>query len=185
MFKFLRQYITHPRSVGAIAPSGKNLALKTMEPIDFKTAKVIVEYGPGTGSFTKELVRLKSDDTKLILIEQNKEFVKILEREFKDVKNLFIINDSAENTSKILKNHGHKYADYVVSGLPFTTLPKEVSINIFNETNKILDKGFFITFQYSKVKKKFFESFFAFHDILFVLKNLPPAYVFVLKKNKK
>ncbi len=53
MFKFLRQYVMHPRSVGAIAPSGKNLALKMMEPIDFNNAKVIVEYGPGTGSFTK------------------------------------------------------------------------------------------------------------------------------------
>ncbi len=184
MFKFIRQYILHPRSVGAIAPSGKNLALKMMEPIDFKTAKVIVEYGPGTGSFTRKLICKKKDSTVLVLIEQNKEFVKILEKEFKNVKNLFIINDSAENVSKILQELGYKHADYVVSGLPFTSLPKSVSVNIFNETNKILDKGLFITFQYSKVKKKFFEDYFNFHDILFVMKNVPPAYVFVLKRKK-
>ncbi|MDE5631172.1 MAG: SAM-dependent methyltransferase, partial [Bacilli bacterium] len=177
MFKFLRQYVMHPRSVGAIAPSGKNLALKMMEPIDFNNAKVIVEYGPGTGSFTKELIRLKKESTTLILIEQNKSFVEILKKEYKDIKNLYIVNDSAENVVKILKEYKFKNADYIVSGLPFTSLPKEISIKIFNETNRALDKGQFITFQYSKVKKRFFEEYFNFSDILYIFKNLPPAYV--------
>ena len=65
---FLWEYIKHPLRVGAVAPSGRGLARKMMEPVDFKQASVIVEYGPGTGSFTREILSRKSSETKLILI---------------------------------------------------------------------------------------------------------------------
>jgi len=184
MLSFLKEYIMHPRSVGAVAPSGKNLSIKMMEPINFEKADVIVEYGPGTGSFSRELVKRKKEGTVLILIEQNEKFCEILNHEFKDIKNVHIVKDSAENVIEILKSLGFDHADYIVSGLPFTSLPKNVSLKIFNETKKIINKGYFITFQYSKVKRHFFEKYFDFQDILRVLKNLPPAYVFVLKNKK-
>ena len=57
MLQFLIQFIKHPRKIGAIAPSGVSLAQKMMEPIDFTKARCITEYGPGTGSFTDELIR--------------------------------------------------------------------------------------------------------------------------------
>ena len=53
---FLSQYITNPRSIGAVLPSSKFLADKMVESIDFKKAKYIVEYGPGTGVFTNKLL---------------------------------------------------------------------------------------------------------------------------------
>ena len=82
MLRFLVQFLKYPKSIGAVAPSGKFLAKKMMQPVNFQNAACIVEYGPGTGVFTKELVKRKNKKTKLILIEQNQLFCKILKRKF-------------------------------------------------------------------------------------------------------
>lgn len=142
MCKFLMQFLRHPRSVGAIAPSGKNLSEKMVEPINFQTAKIIVEYGAGTGSFTRELLKRKREDTLLISIEKNDKFVKILKKEFPEdgEKNFRIVHGGAEDACEILALHGYEQADYVVSGLPFTSLPKNLSVKIFGETQKAITR---------------------------------------------
>ena len=176
------EFLKHPRRIGAIAPSGKQLAAKMMAPIDFASAKVIVEYGPGTGSFTRELAARKRSDTVLILIEQNKTFCEQLKASFDSLPNLFIMHGSAANVGQYLEARGVPGADYIVSGLPFTSLPAAVSDQILNATKPALgQEGRFITFQYSLVKKKFFEQYFQITDCRKVIKNLPPAYVLVMK----
>ena len=59
MLNFFWQYLRHPRSIGAIAPSSKKLARKMVQPIDFSRASCIMEFGPGTGVFTDELAESK------------------------------------------------------------------------------------------------------------------------------
>ncbi|WP_181217611.1 class I SAM-dependent methyltransferase [Bacillus subtilis] len=176
---FLFQYIGNPRTVGAILPSSRFLGDKMMEGIDFKKAKYIVEYGPGTGVFTKELLEKRNPETIILLVEQNKEFYSLLKEKFKDERNLFIVYGSAENIIEHLREYGIPYIDYVISGLPFASLPKGVSNKILLETSKILKKdGEFITFQYTLFKKTFFEQFFTKIDVKRELRNVPPAYVF-------
>ncbi|MBR1866369.1 MAG: methyltransferase domain-containing protein [Lachnospiraceae bacterium] len=154
-----------------------------MEPIRFENAECIVEYGPGTGSFTRELLKRKRPDTKLVLIEQNDTFCKLIRRQCAGQPNVTVIHGSAEHADVLLRRRGIKRVDYVVSGLPFTSLPKEVSVRIFLATRRILGKqGRFITFQYTLVKQRFFRKYFHFTDRLFELRNLPPAYVFVLRR---
>lgn len=179
---FLIEYLKNPRKIGAVAPSSSSLAKKMIQPIDFKSAKVIFEYGSGTGSFTRELVIRRKPDTVLILIEQNIKFCEELERIFCNQPNLYIINGSAENVNDYLAEYGFKYADYIVSGLPFTSLPVKVSDNILNATKRAIDrKGRFITFQYSLVKKKFFGKYFRISNCFREIKNFPPAYVLVMR----
>ena len=178
------EFLKHPRKIGAIAPSGKYLSAKMMLPIDFTSAKVIVEYGPGTGSFTKELVARRRSDTALILIEQNKAFCEQLRASFDDLPNLFIVHGSAENVGQYLEARGVHGADYIVSGLPFASLPAAVSDNILNATKLALGQdGKFITFQYSLVKKKFMEQYFQVINCWKVIKNIPPAFVLVMKNH--
>lgn len=182
---FLIEYLKNPRNIGAVAPSGNGLSRKMMKPIDFKSANVIVEYGSGTGAFTRELVIRRKPDTTLILIEQNKWFCKELEKLFCNQPNLYIINGSAENVNDYLAEYGFKNADYIVSGLPFTSLPVKVSDNILKATKKAVGRnGRFITFQYSLVKKKFFEKYFIISKCFTEIKNLPPAYVLVMRNIK-
>ena len=178
----LAEFLKHPRKIGAIAPSGRHLSAKMMMPIDFTSAKVIVEYGPGTGSFTKELVSRRSSDTTLILIEQNEAFCEQLRASFDNLPNLFIMHGSAENVGQYLEACGAPSADYIVSGLPFASLPATVSDQILNATKLALGReGQFITFQYSLVKKKFLEKYFQVINCWKVAKNLPPAFVLVMK----
>lgn len=179
---FLLEYLKHPIKVGAVAPSGKALARKMMEPVDFAAAKVIVEYGPGTGSFTRELIARKRSDTKLILIEQNDVFFKEMYESFHGKDNIFVHHGSAEDADSLLNDLGIEGADFVVSGLPFASLPKEVSLRIFEATKKLIGRdGAFITFQYFRVNEGFFLEHFEISDRLRENLNLPPAYVYVLK----
>ena len=176
------EFLKHPRRIGAIAPSGRHLAAEMMTPIDFASAKVIVEYGPGTGSFTKELVTRRRSETTLILIEQNETFCEQLRASYGSLPNLFIMHGSAANVGQYLEACGVPGADCIVSGLPFTSLPAALSDQILNAAKPVLGRdGQFITFQYSLVKKKFFEQYFQLTDCRKVIKNLPPAYVLVMK----
>lgn len=179
---FFIEFLKHPRKIGAVAPSGKALAEKMMQPIDFDSAAVIVEYGPGTGAFTEELIKRRKKGTTLILVEQNEIFCRELLKKFAGEPNFHIVHGKAERTQKYLKKYGFSEADHIVSGLPFTSLPPEVSDRILKAAGAAIGKnGSFITFQYSLVKKKFFEKYFDITDCLREIKNLPPAYVFVMK----
>lgn len=174
--------IKNPRNIGAVAPSGKSLSEKMIMPINFDSEKVIFEYGSETGSFMRELVIRRRPDTVLILIEQNKNFCRELKRIFCNQPNLHIINGSAENVNQYLAKYGFKNADYIVSGLLFTSLPEKISDSILTATKKAVgSRGRFITFQYSLVKKKFFERYFQIAGCLKEIKNLPPAYVLVMR----
>ncbi|WP_053956711.1 class I SAM-dependent methyltransferase [Inediibacterium massiliense] len=180
---FIKQYIKNPRTVGAIAPSSKKLAYKMIEDINFFNTACIVEYGPGTGVFTEKILENKKDETVFIAIEYNKDFYEILKNKFRDKKNFILINDSVEN----LKEHLHQYnieqVDYIVSGIPFASLPEAMSENILAITKDILSReGNFITFQYTLLKEQLFRDYFRNIKRKKVLINLPPAYVLECQK---
>ena len=175
---FLLEYIKNPKSVGAIAPSGKSLANKMVSDIDFDKSKCIVEYGPGTGVFTEKILSRIKDDTIVILVEINKEFYNILKSIYGHKKNVIIVNDSAENIDKILKKYSIDAVDYIISGLPFASLPKNISKSILEKTSKIIKgNAEFITFQYTLLKLDLFKEYFIDINYKKVMRNLPPAYV--------
>lgn len=179
VLSFIKQYITKPRTVGAIFPSSKYLAKRMIENIDFNCASYIVEYGPGTGVFTEIMIKKRKRDTKILLFESNKEFYNLLLSKYKDEPNLYIINDSAECIEKYLIRYNIPWVDYIVSGLPFASLPHNVSTNILKQAQKLLkDNGKFITFQYTLLKKDFIGQYFNELSIIWEVRNLPPAYVF-------
>lgn len=180
---FLYQYIREPRTVGAILPSSKYVAKKMIDQIDFSDAKYIVEYGPGTGVFTEKLLKNRREQTVLLLIESNRDFYELLKEKYHDQKNMIIVNGSAENTDKYLSDYRIPYVNYVVSGLPFASLPKHVSSNILQKTRNALGRdGKFITFQYTQYKKNFIRQFFKRIDVSRELRNMPPAYIFSCSK---
>jgi len=159
-FSFIKQYITKPRTVGAIWPSSKYLARKMVVDINFGTAKCIVEYGPGTGVFTDKILESRNMDTIVILIENNQQFYNQLVEKYKQ-PNMHIILGSAANLETYLQMHGIPCADYIISGLPFASLPQEVSAQIMAQTKKHLAPGGrFIMFQYTLLKKGFFAQYF-------------------------
>lgn len=182
---FVFDYIKNPRSVGAIAPSGKYLAYKMIDSINFEEVSCIVEFGPGTGIFTEKILSRVKEDTKVILVEVNKEFYNSLIEIYGHKKNVIIINDSAENIDIILNKHNIEKVDYILSGLPFASLPKEVSKTILTKSVEILKgDGDFITFQYSLFKLDFFKNYFKKVNYKKEIRNIPPAYVLQCRGEK-
>ncbi|MEK4418816.1 class I SAM-dependent methyltransferase [Bacillus sp. FSL K6-0268] len=148
----------------------------------------MVEYGPGTGVFTEKLLKKRNLNITLLLVENNREFYLILKEKFATKKNVFIVWGAAKNTDEYLKDFTIPYADYIVSGIPFASLPQHISDEILFTTTKVLKtEGVFITFQYTKFKTKFLKQFFSKIDVKWELRNVPPAYVFSCstQKNKE
>jgi phospholipid N-methyltransferase len=173
VFYFLNEYIKHPRTVGALMSSSRQLAKHMIAPINFEQAKCIIEYGPGTGVFTEQLIQV------LLIIENNKQFFHTLKSKYGAMKNIHIIHGSAEYADKYVQQYKITKVDYIVSGLPFTSLPLATSEKILQVTREVLGSdGKFISFQYTRLKQQFFQSFFVNIDVEKVLWNIPPAFVF-------
>jgi phosphatidylethanolamine/phosphatidyl-N-methylethanolamine N-methyltransferase len=182
MLKFLKEYIKHPRNTGAIAASTSQLAKGMVNGIDFDKASCIVEIGPGTGSFTREIMKRKQPATSLLLIEINESFYDILQKRYQHDPSVQVINGSAEHIEKYLITSNIGEIDYCVSGLPFASLPAKVSATILkNVMGSLKPSGEFITFQYSLVKLSFIKEYFSEIVVEKVWLNLPPAYVLSCK----
>ncbi len=182
MWQFFREYLSAPNTIGAIAPSGRHLAASMTASIDFDKASCIVEYGAGTGVFTKEVIARKRQDTTYIVIEQNDRFYEILRKQFDGMPGVVLIHGDAANVCDFLKEQGFSQAEHIISGLPFTSLPQQVSHRILTQTQKAIGaEGVFTTFQYTLLRKTFLEHYFNIHRLVRVWRNLPPAYVLDMK----
>lgn len=182
--EFIYQFLNKPKTVGSITPSSRHLTKKILSFVDFKKeGLVLLEYGPGTGPFTSEIVKYLKPTDQLIVIELNPKFANDLKEKFKDYKNVKIHEDCVANTQKILDKEGIKQVDYIISGIPFSSLPKDVTEDILINTKLIMSNTtVFLTFQYSKFKKESFEKYFEIIDVKFVFRNIPSAFVFCMKK---
>ncbi|RYF29087.1 MAG: SAM-dependent methyltransferase [Chloroflexi bacterium] len=177
--QFFTQYIKNLRTVGAVAPSSPHLARKMVLPINFTDARVIVQFGPGTGSFTSEILQRRNDKTIVVLIEYNESFYETLVSKYRDEQGVYIYNGTAEDVDGILKQYGlPQKVDYIVSGLPFASLPDKQSRAILDRAKNILGTdGTFITFQYTLLKKGLLDEYFNQIVISREWRNVPPAYV--------
>ena len=117
--RFLAEYFKHFRVTGAVMPSSLSLCKKMTKYIDFSSANVIVELGSGTGVLTQLLLKKMHKDAVLYSFEVNDSFCKILNK-IEDPR-LKVIHASAENIQHFISE-----TDYVVSGLPLVSLPKDV-----------------------------------------------------------
>ena len=175
---FLSEFIKQKKTVGAITPSSKFLMKKMLSKIDFSKDISIVEIGPGTGVFTREILSRMSSKSRLISFEINENFFKQLQGTLIDNR-LTLICDSAEN----IKKHLSGKVDAVISSLPLAVIPIRIKLNILNETIDVLSSdAYFVQFQYSTNAKKILEHKFSYVDINFTPLNVPPAFVFYCKK---
>ena len=180
---FFSAFLKYPKEIGSFAPSSKFLTEEILKNIDFKNARCIVEYGPGTGCITNQILKNARKDAKILCFEINKKFCSYLRKEIKD-KRLMIINDGAENISKYIKKFNIEKIDCVISGLPFSTLPKNKKYTIIEATKKTLKtRGKFIAFQFFLNNfKKYLYNYFSKISTKFVPLNIPPCFVYVCEK---
>jgi phospholipid N-methyltransferase len=179
--KFIKQFFKDRQMVGAVAPSTRFLTEKMLENIDFETAKVIVELGPGNGIFTGILLDRMSPDAKLYVFELNDVFYKELSEKYDDPR-LELIHDSAEYISKYVGESGH--VDAVISSLPLMVFPEQLRSAVVRAAHESLaSEGKYIQFQYSLQSKKFLENIFKSVSVRFTVRNFPPAFVYTCLKD--
>lgn len=179
---FLSAFMKYPKEIGSVAPSSKFLTKEIIKNIDFKMSRDIIELGPGSGAFTKVILKKAKPNARLFCFEINKNFCSYLNKNLID-KRLVIINAGAEKISENLKKLDFQYADCIVSGLPFLNFSKHKIKKILEEVKISLNKkGKFILFQYTNGLSKTLETYFSKVERKFVTLNAPPCFVYVCDK---
>jgi len=175
---FALNFFRHPMMLGSIVPSSRFLIRQLLEPVDWGQARVIVEYGPGVGVITTEVLRRMGPDTMLIAIETNPDFVSYLRDSIKDER-LHVVEGSAESVDEILRRYGQSNASYIISGIPFSTIPAPVRERILLKTCEVLKPGgSFLVYQFSSRVLQDLQRIFRYVRRKFEPLNVLPAHLF-------
>ena len=179
---FFKGFLKHPAMVGSVIPSSRALIDKMLAPVDWEAAKLIVEYGPGVGTYTVPILDRLGPDATLIAIDTNPDFVDFLRREIVDPR-FHAVRGSAADVRRIVADLGHAQADYVLSGLPFSTLPEGVCETIARETAAVLKPdGTFLVYQVSARVAEFVAPHLPAIERGFEWLNIPPMRLFWARK---
>jgi phospholipid N-methyltransferase len=175
---FASNFLRHPKMLGSIVPSSRFLVDEVLDRIDWPQANVVVEYGPGVGTFTAEILKRMRPGATLIAIEMNQEFVRFLSEELPDPR-LRVVEGSAANIQRILREHGHDRADYIVSGIPFSTMSDDVREAVLRASRAALaSDGAFLVYQFSSRVLPDLERIFGTVERRFEPLNILPAQLF-------
>ena len=175
---FARNFLKYPSMLGSIVPSSRFLVKNIMGQIDWDRARVLVEFGPGVGTITKEALKRMRHDAVLVVIELNEDFVEYLRNTIQDPR-LRVVHGSAAHVRRILAEQGLAPADYIVSSLPYSLLPEHVRREIVSESRHALKaQGSLLVFQYSRTLLPYLQSSFSSVRLGFQLFNILPAMIF-------
>lgn len=181
---FARNFFANPRGVGSAIPSSKRLTQAMVAAIDWSSARVVVEYGPGTGVVTRALLARMAPDARLFAFETNAEFVRYLRRNIADPR-LTVIDASAETVAAVLAAAGIAVCDAAVSSLPFSIMPARVRLRIVAATAAILRPGApLVGYQYSRRWVGELSRAFDHVTTRFEPRNWPPAFVFTARRDQ-
>jgi phospholipid N-methyltransferase len=190
--RFLAEFIRNPGQIGAIAPSSAALARRMLEDLPLDTARVVLEYGPGTGAFTGQLIQRLGPQTRLIAIELSEPCCAILRARH---PGLCVRQGSVADVAQHLRAEGIDPAgpdglgavDLIVSGLPWAAFPTALQTSILDATLPVLRPGGkLVTFAYhvgrftpagrrfARLLPRYFERI---EHSRSVWANLPPAFV--------
>ena len=175
---FFEGFLKHPRMVGSIIPSSGFTIRKMLAPVDWQQCDLFVEYGPGVGTFCYPVLERLRGNARLIVIDTNPLFIEYLNREIADSRFTAVLG-SAEDVEAIIKAHGHDQADYVLSGLPFSTLPAGVGERIAAATHKVIRPGgAFLVYQFTAACRDFMAPHFRRIDAGYEFWNVLPCKLF-------
>jgi len=180
----LGHFVRHPGTVGTVAPSSAYLAREMVQAIDPNRSHTVVELGPGTGAFTEEILARLSENDRFLAIELEPDFVRQLRARFPSTS---IACASAADLAVLAERYGLRPIDHIVSGLPFATLPANVTRQILDAIPNVLRPGgTFTTFQYVHayalpraiaLRRELGARMGGPPTRTIVVRNLPPAFV--------
>jgi phospholipid N-methyltransferase len=175
---FFKGFIKHPVMVGSVIPSSDTLIKHMLSRVDWSNTKLFVEYGPGVGTFSQHILKRLAPDATYIAIDTNPDFIDYLGKTIKDSRFRPILG-SAADVEQIVSDSGFNHADYVLSGLPFSTLPTGVGPAIAAATGRIIRPGgAFLVYQFRAKARDFIAPHFGRIDKAMEYWNIPPCFLF-------
>jgi phospholipid N-methyltransferase len=176
---FASNFLRHPHMLGSVIPSSRFLVDQVLEPIDWGRTRVIVEYGPGIGTFTGEILRRMHSDSHLVVIETNREFVRFLRRTLPDPR-LHVVHDSAAEVQSVLTRLALPAPRYIISGIPLGSMPDPVRSDIAVKSRAALEPGgAFLVYQFTARALPMLQRTFSDVQRSFQRRNFPPAQLFL------
>ena len=174
---FVRNFLKYPAMQGSLIPSSHFLVNGMLRQVDWERARVLVEFGPGVGTMTREILRRMHPDATLVTIELNAEFVHFLQDEISDPR-LRVVHGSAADVLQILRNLNFYLADYIISSLPYAAMGDAIRRGIMQESRRVLSSdGSLLFFQYTTAILPSLRSSFSSVRQEFELLNFPPALI--------
>jgi len=178
--QFIRSWIEKPLSTGAVMPSSRVLARAMARYVDPQSSGPIIELGPGTGPVTEALVRRGVDPARLILVEFNPDFCRLLRSRYPAAT---VVQGDAYRLRRLLGDDITKSAAAVVSVLPLVTKPLRTRLRLISEAMTLLADGApFVQFTYAMLPPIPRElSGVRAESSELIWMNLPPARVWVYR----
>lgn len=171
--------------VASIVPSSRVLINRVAGKFDFSRPRVIVEFGPGEGCHTREIIKRMHPDSRLLLFELDPELANHLRHQFREDSRISVINTDAADLADELNKRGFLHCDYVVSGIPFSTMEiqkkRELLRCIFNSLAPNSGAAFII-YQVTNELRGHGSKIFPRIQSEYCLQNIPPMFVTVFYK---
>lgn len=157
---FAREFLKHPILLGSALPSSRFLVQRLLRQVDWPRTRVLVEYGPGVGTFTGEILNRLRPDAKLVAIEMSSDFVDYLRREHRDPR-LAVMHGSAAEVRQVLWKLHLGHADAIISGIPFSTIsPRERERILIESKRALRPGGRFLVYQFTSTVQRDLERVF-------------------------
>ena len=183
--RFIKAWFENPLATGAVYPSGKVLSRTMARAVNLDVSGPIIELGPGTGPVTEALIRRGVSQDRLILVEFDPDFCKLLARRYPMAT---VVKGDAyaltESVARVLREK----ASAVVSSLPLLTKPERQRLALLEEAFALMQpEGVFVQFTYGlgspvpRVDDRFVPSGFHADASPPVWLNFPPARVWTYR----
>jgi phospholipid N-methyltransferase len=177
-FLFALNFFKSPAMLGSLIPSSRFLVNDVLNHVDWDKARVIVEYGPGVGTITQEILKRMRPDAVLLALELNEEFVTFLQEEIVDPR-FHAVHASASDVRSVLTKLGLPCADYIISGIPYSTMPHAVRREVMQASRQVLHpEGALLVYQFTNTVLPYLKSSFSSVRQNFQFLNILPARIF-------
>jgi phosphatidylethanolamine/phosphatidyl-N-methylethanolamine N-methyltransferase len=119
--RFFKTWATSPLKMGAVSPTSRALADLMVKHAGPDPAGYTLEVGPGTGVVTDALIRFGIPEERIVAVEYDKGFCKLLAARFPRAR---IIHGDALDLGTALAPFGDLLFSAGMSGIPLLNLPK-------------------------------------------------------------
>ena len=178
--QFIRTWFEKPISTGAVMPSSRVLARAMARYVDPQSSGPVIELGPGTGPVTEALVRHGVDPARLILVEFDPDFCRLLRTRYPAAT---VVQGDAYRLRRVLETYVNVPAAAIVSGLPLVTKPLRTRLRLISDAMTLLAQGApFVQFTYAMlppIPKELSGVRAEASELIWM--NLPPARVWVYR----